>query len=205
LGTRIVNDEATVFMVDDDPAALLAAASLVRAVFPNVKTFASAGEFLAAYRPGQPGCLVLDVAMPGMSGLELHRRLIRDKIALPVIYVTAYGNVPMAVEAMRMRAINFLQKPVPEQELWDNIRMALEWGEQNRRREVRQQGTAERLARLTDGERAVLELVLAGKRNREMAAELRLSMRSIEDRRAKLMKKMGAATVAELVQLATMQ
>ena len=129
-----MNDEATVFLVDDDPAALRALATLVKVVFPRVATFSSAAEFLAAYHH-QPGCLVLDVAMPGMSGLELHRKLIHDKIALPVVFVTGHGNVPMAVEAMQMGAVNFLEKPVQEQELWDSIRQALELDAQNRRRQ----------------------------------------------------------------------
>jgi two-component system, LuxR family, response regulator FixJ len=195
-----VNDEATVFLVDDDPATLRALATLVKVVFPRVATFASAADFLAAYR-NQPGCLVLDVAMPGMSGLELHRKLIQDKIALPVVFVTGHGNVPMAVEAMQMGAINFLEKPIQEQELWTSIRRALELDEQNRRRRARRQRAEERLARLTRGEREVLNLILEGKMNKEIAAELRLSTRTIEDRRAKLMKKMGANSLAELVQL----
>lgn len=110
-----MNDDPTIFLVDDDPAALRALTALIKVVFPRVKPFLSADEFLAAYREHQPGCLVLDVAMPGMNGLELHRKLIRDKITLPVIYVTGHGNVPMAVEAMQMKAVNFLEKPVQEQ------------------------------------------------------------------------------------------
>jgi two-component system, LuxR family, response regulator FixJ len=196
-----LNDEATVFVVDDDPAALRALAALVKVVFPRVQTFSSASDFLAAYCPQQSGCLVLDVAMPGMSGLELHRKLIHDRINLPVVYVTAHGNVQMAVEAMQMRAVNFLEKPVHEQQLWDSIRKALELDRQNRSRRARRQHAEERLAKLTAGEREVLNLILEGKRNKEIAEQLRLSTRSIEDRRAKIMKKMGAASLAELVQL----
>ena len=195
-----MSDEATVFLVDDDPAALRALAALVRVVFPHVKTFSSAAEFLAAYRQ-QPGCLVLDVAMPGMSGLELHRKLIQDKITLPVVFVTGHGNVPMAVEAMQMGAVNFLQKPVQEQELWDSIRRAMELDVQNRRRRARRQLAEERLAQLTPGERQVLDLILEGKINKEIASQLGLSTRTIEDRRAKLMRKIGAKSLAELIQL----
>ena len=108
----------------------------VRAVFPRVQTFSSSAEFLAAYRD-QPGCLVLDVAMPGMNGLELQRKLIHDKVAVPVIFVTGHANVAMAVEAMQLGAINFLEKPVPEQALWDSIRKALELDAQTRRRRAR--------------------------------------------------------------------
>ena len=195
-----MTEEATVFLVDDDSAALRALATLVKVVFPRVETFSSATEFLAAYHR-QPGCLVLDVAMPGMSGLELHRKLIRDKVTLPVVFVTGHGNVPMAVEAMQMGAVNFLQKPVQEQELWDSIRRAIELDTQNRRRRARRQRAEERLTRLTAGERAVLNLILEGKMNKEIAAELGLSTRTIEDRRAKVMKKMDAKSLAELVQL----
>jgi two-component system, LuxR family, response regulator FixJ len=195
-----LNNEATVFLVDDDPAMLRALATLVKVVFPRVATFSSAAEFLAAYHH-QPGCLILDVAMPGMNGLELHRKLIQDKVTLPVVFVTGHGNVSMAVEAMQMGAVNFLQKPVQEQELWDSIRRAMELDAQNRRRRARRQRAEERLARLSHGEREVLDLILEGKMNKEIATELGLSTRTIEDRRAKLMKKMGVKSLAELIQL----
>jgi two-component system, LuxR family, response regulator FixJ len=195
-----LSDEATVFLVDDDPAALRALATLVKVVFPRVATFSSAADFLAAYRQ-EPGCLVLDVAMPGINGLELQRKLIQDKIVLPVVFVTGHANVPMAVEAMQMGAVNFLQKPVQEQELWNSIRRALELDAQNRRRRARRQRAEERIARLTPGESEVLNLILEGKMNKEIAMELGLSTRSVEDRRAKLMKKMGAKSLAELIQL----
>jgi two-component system, LuxR family, response regulator FixJ len=139
-----------------------------------------------------------------MSGLELHRRLIQEKTSLPVIFVTGHANVPMAVAAMQMGAINFLQKPVQEQELWDSIRRAIELDAQNRRRRTRRQQVEHRLAQLTPGERLVLDLILEGKINKEIATELGLSTRTIEDRRAKLMKKLGAQSLAELIQLVTM-
>ena len=195
-----MSDEQTVFLVDDDPVTLRGLAALVKVVFPNVETFTSAAEFLAAYRQ-QPGCLVLDVAMPGMSGLELQRKLIQEKTILPVVVVTGHGNVPMAVEAIQMGAVNFLEKPVQEQELWNSIRRALEVDGQTRRRRARRQRVEERLTRLTHGEREVLDAILEGKMNKEVAAELGLSTRTVEDRRAKLMRKMGAKSLAELVQL----
>lgn len=195
-----MSDEATVFLVDDDPTALRALAALVRVVFPRVQPFSSAAEFLAAYRQ-QAGCLVLDVAMPGMSGLELHRKLVQDKVTLPVVFVTGHGNVPMAVEAMQLGAVNFLEKPVQEQELWASIRRAIELDTRNRRRRARRQRIEERLARLTPGEREVLDLILEGKINKEIATKLGLSTRTIEDRRARLMRKIGAKSLAELIQL----
>jgi len=197
----ILSEEATIFLVDDDPITLQLMVATVKVVFPRVVTFSSAAEFLAAYHPNRPGCLVLDVGLAGMSGLELQRKLIRDKIAIPVVFVTGYANVAMAVEAMQLGAVNFLEKPVQEQQLWDSIRKALELDAQNRRRLVRRQRAEERLSLLTPGERKVLDLILEGKMNKEIAAELSLSTRTIEDRRAKLMKKMNVQCVAELVQL----
>jgi two-component system response regulator FixJ len=197
-----VNDEPTVFLVDDDPAVVDSLTALVKVVFPRVEAFTSAAEFLAAYHCDRPGCLVLDVAMPGMSGLELHRKLIEEKADLPVVYITGHGNVQMAVGAMQAGAVNFLEKPFREQELWDSIRKALELDERNRRRKARRYQAERRMAQLTPGERRVLDLILEGRLNKEIAAELGLSVRTIEDRRARLMKKMRVNSVAELVQLA---
>jgi two-component system, LuxR family, response regulator FixJ len=199
-----LNEETTVFLVEDDPAALRALLKTVKVVFPHVDTFSSAAEFLAAYQPDQPGCLVLDVAMPGMNGLELQRRLIQDKISLPIVFVTGHGNIPMAVEAMQMGAVDFLEKPFQEQRLWDSIRKAIDLDAQTRRRAARRQRAEERLSTLSPGERQVLDLILEGKMNKEIATDLGLSTRTIEDRRAKLMKKMNAQCVAELVQLVMM-
>jgi RNA polymerase sigma factor (sigma-70 family) len=198
-----VNDhEATVFLVDDDPAVLRSLTALVKVVFPHVESYTSAAEFLDDYEPGQPGCLVLDVAMPGMSGLELQRQLCERKIDLPIVFVTGHANVQMAVGAMQAGAVNFLEKPFREQDLWDSVRKALEQDECNRRRMARRQSINERMTALSDGEREVLDLILEGKYNKEIAAELGLSIRTVEDRRARLMKKMQAGSVAELVQLA---
>ncbi len=135
-----MNEEPTVFLVGDDPATLRAIAATVKIVFPRVEVYSSAAKFLAAYRVDRPGCLMLDVAMPGMSGLELQRKLIRDKIALPVIFVTGHANVPMAVEAMQQGAVNFLEKPVPEHQLWESIRKAIELDAQGRSRRARRRG-----------------------------------------------------------------
>jgi len=200
-----MNSEPTVFIVDDDTAVLHSLTALVKVIFPRVEAYASAAEFLAVYDPERPGCLVLDVAMPGMSGLELQRKLEQEKIEIPVIFITGHGNVRMAVGAMRAGAVNFLEKPFQEQELWDSIRKALEVDGVNRRRRARRACIEKHLAALSPGEREVLDLILAGKFNKEIAAELGLSIRTVEDRRARLMKKMQAQSVAELVQLATMR
>lgn len=193
--------EATIFLVDDNPGMLKTVAALVAVNFPRVETFSSAHDFLAAYKPNTPGCLVLDVAMPDMSGLELQKKLLQEKIDLPIIFITGHGSVPMAVSAMLAGAVNFLEKPFHEQALWDSISKALEIDTQNRRRKARRQLLQERLEQLNEGERAVLNLILEGKINKIIAEELDISTRTVEDRRARIMKKMGASSVAELVQL----
>ncbi len=197
-----MSDEPTVSLVDDDPAVLRSLAALVRVVFPRVETYSSATEFLNAYRPEQRGCLVLDVAMPGMNGLELQRRLAEEDIELPVVFITGHGNVQMAVGAMQAGAVNFLEKPFREQELWDSVRRAIELDTENSRRKRRRNQIDGRIARLTAGEREVLDLIMQGKYNKEIAVQLGRSVRTIEDRRSRLMQKMQAGSVAELVQLA---
>jgi two-component system, LuxR family, response regulator FixJ len=194
--------DQTVFLIDDDPAVRRSLTTLVEVVFPKVKAFESASAFLKDYSTDMPGCLVLDVAMPDMNGLELHRKLLNEKIDLPVVFITGHGNVQMAVGAMQSGAVNFLEKPFHEQELWDSIRKALELDLQSRRRKARRQKVDERLSLLSDGERSVLNMILDGKLNKEIASELGLSNRTIEDRRARLMKKMGASSIVQLVQIA---
>ena len=164
--------------------------------------FASAAEFLAAYRPEEPGCLVLDVAMPEMTGLELQHRLHEEKIDLPIVFITGHGSVQMAVGAMQAGAVDFLEKPFHERQLWDSVHKALDADAQHRRRKGRRARVEERLAALTAGEREVFDLMLEGKSNKEIAVRLTLSVRTVEDRRAKVMKKMQVHSVAELVQVA---
>ena len=198
-----MTDDQTVFIVDDDPAVLRSLTALVKVVFPHVESYSSASAFLHSYKPGRTGCLVLDVAMPGMSGLELQQLLSEQRVELPIVFVTGYANVQMAVGAMQAGAVNFLEKPFREQDLWDSVHRALEMDECNRRRKDRRHLVEQRIAALSDGERQVLDLILEGKYNKEIAAELQVSIRTVEDRRARLMKKMKAGNIAELVQLAT--
>ena len=195
-------EEPTVFLVDDDEAVLRSLSVLVRVVFPRVETFSSATAFLANASPDRAGCLVLDVAMPGMSGLELQRQLSEDGIDLPIVFITGHANVQMAVGAMQAGAVNFLEKPFREQELWDSIRSALEIDAKHRRRKQRLDKIQSRMQRLSGGEREVLDEIMRGKSNKEIAATLGLSVRTIEDRRSRLMQKMKADSVAQLVQLA---
>lgn len=196
-----MTDEETIYIVDDDPVWLQKLTELVDAVFPRVQSFSSATEFLATYHESRPGCLVLDVVMPEMSGLDLYRNLTHNKSAIPVIFVTSHGTVATAVEAMQLGAIDFLEKPIQAQALWSAIRHGLVVDAQQRQRISRRRVAAERLARLSPGEREVLHLILEGKLNREIARELGLSTRTIEDRRARLMKKMSVKSLAEVVQL----
>jgi len=201
--SEIANHEPTVFLVDDDPAVLRSLSVLVSVVFPRVEAYGSAKEFLEAYDPERPGCLVLDVAMPEINGLELQQRLVDDGVDLPVVFLTGYANVAMAVEAMQAGAVDFLEKPYRDQQLWDSIRKALTLDGENRRQRARRRSVRQRLKQLSEGERAVLELILDGKYNKEIAAKLNVSIRTVEDRRSRLMKKMQAGSIAELVQLAT--
>jgi FixJ family two-component response regulator len=197
--------EPTVFIVDDDPAVLRSLTALVKVIFPRVEAFGSATDFLGAYDRQRPGCLVLDVAMPGMSGLELQNRLADDSIDLPVVFITGHGNVQMAVDAMQAGAVNFLEKPFREQDLWDSIRKGLEIDAERRKRQQRAVEAQRRMGLLSHGEREVLDRILQGKYNKQIASELDLSIRTVEDRRARLMKKMQARSVVELVQLAMSQ
>jgi two-component system, LuxR family, response regulator FixJ len=200
-----VNLQPTVFIVEDDPAELRSLIALVQGVFPHVEGFAATAEFCKAYHPPRPGCLVLDGAPHAMSGLELQQKLKAVGTDLPVIFITSHGNVQMAVEAMHAGAVTVLEKPFCQQELCNSIHTALELDAENRRRASVRQEVEQRLARLTVAEREVLKLILDGKLNKEIASQLNLSIRTVEDRRARLMKKMEAASLAELVRLVLRQ
>ena len=152
-----MNSEPTVFVVDDDRATLDSLARLIGAIFPRVETYSSAAEFLDGYEPSKPGCLVLDVAMPGMSGLELHEKLIDAGIRLPVIFITGHANVQMAVGAMQAGAVDFIEKPFREHDLWNSIRKAFEVDGKNRLEQMQREEYEERMAALSNGEREVLE------------------------------------------------
>jgi FixJ family two-component response regulator len=161
----------------------------------------SAREFLDQYEPWQPGCLVLDVRMPQMSGLELQELLNSQGAVTPVIFITGHGDVPMAVEAMQAGAFDFLQKPFREQDLIDRIQRALEKDRANRTVLEQRNLIRERLDSLTPREREVLELVNIGKPNKIMAAELGVSQRTVEIHRSRVMEKMGATSLAHLVRM----
>lgn len=191
----------TVFVVDDDSGVRSSIRILLKSVGMNTTTFASAPEFLAAYDQQHPGCLVLDIRMPGMSGMDLQRELNHRGAHLPVVFITGHGDVPMAVEAMQQGAFDFLQKPFRDQELIQRVQRALEH-DQTQRAELRQTDAIQaRLASLTPREREVLALLADGKQNKVMAAELGLSQRTVEIHRANVMEKMQARSVALLVRM----
>jgi FixJ family two-component response regulator len=191
----------TVYIVDDDDAVRSALRLLLKSVGLAAATVPSAQEFLATYDPQQPGCLILDVRMPGMSGLELQQQLNMRGAIIPVIFITGHGDVPMAVEAMQQGAFDFLQKPFRDQDLIDRIQRALA-KDQTGRTELRERARIkERMESLTAREREVLDLVTSGKPNKIMAADLGVSQRTVEIHRARVMEKMGASSLAQLVRM----
>jgi RNA polymerase sigma factor (sigma-70 family) len=196
-----VTAEPTIFVVDDDEAVRRALTTAIALLGHPVLVFASAQEFLAAYQPTQPGCLVLDIKMPGMTGLELQRKLADNGATIPIVMISGHADVRMAVEAMTLGAVTLLEKPFRLDELLEHIRQALKKDRNDRAARYLHDDAAVRLAQLTTKEREVLEMVAAGKTNREIAEQLGLSVRAVEDRRARLMKKIDAQSVADLVRL----
>ena len=191
----------TVFVVDDDAAVRDSLKMLLKSVGQLVETFGSAQEFLDAYKDDRPGCLVLDIRMPGMSGLELQEKLNERHAIIPVIFITGHGDVPMAVEAMQAGAVDFIQKPFRDQDLLDRINQALEKDAANRAALAERSAIAKRLATLTPREHEVMELVVRGKANKVIAGDLNLSQRTVEIHRARVMEKMQASSLAHLVRM----
>ena len=197
--------EPVVFIVDDDDAVRRFLSGLIESVELPVEAYASARDFLTTYQPGRPGCLVLDVRMPGMSGLELQRELAERAIDLPVIVLTGHGNVQLAVHAMQAGAIDFVEKPFDNELLLDRIQKAVAEsvradGERAKRNEI-----ANRMRLLSPRERQVLDLVVAGETNKGVARHLDISEKTVEIHRANVMRKMQAKSLADLVKMATDQ
>ncbi len=195
------NGEPTVFIVDDDDEVRDSLEDLVDSVGLKAEIFASAQEFLAAYDPLRAGCLVLDIRMPGMSGLELQEKLGERQAVLPIIFITGHGDIPMAVKAMRRGAVDFIQKPFRDQDLLDRINSALAQGVGRREDMQEQRAIEERIHSLTRRERQVMEMVVEGKANKVIAIDLGLSQRTVEVHRANVMEKMRAKTLADLVRM----
>ena len=199
--TENSNSEQLVYIVDDDPAIRFAMQALLDSVNIDHQIFASADEFLQDEANHRFGCLVLDIRMPGLGGLELQDELIARDSTLPVIFITGHGDVPMAVEAMQKGAVDFIQKPFRDQELLDRIREALSTDQQRREERERHAEVADRLERLTKREKEVFDLVVTGKPNKVIAYELDVSQRTVEIHRARVMEKMEARSLADLVRM----
>ena len=191
----------TVFIVDDEEAVRDSLQWLLESSGLSVALFDSAEAFLSSYQPDQPGCLVVDVRMPGMSGLELQEHLAAQHYSIPVIFITGHGDVPMAVQAVKHGAVDFLEKPFNDKELLQIIQRCLEQDRQHRERKQLSDNTSNRLASLTPREREVMQLVVAGKLNKQIADQLNISIKTVEAHRAKVMEKAGVNSLAELVQL----
>jgi two-component system, LuxR family, response regulator FixJ len=190
-----------VFIVDDDPAARDSMAALIQSHGLQAETYESGEDFLARFDRNKAGCLVVDVRMAGMSGLELQDRLIEEGIELPVIVITGYGDIPTAVRAMRGGAITFLEKACGHEKLWNSISQALESGAASRDTRLQKSEIRRRQATLTPDERRVLDKLLDGRPNKTIARDLDLGLRTVELRRAMLLQKMQASSLAELVRL----
>jgi FixJ family two-component response regulator len=193
---------AVVFVIDDDPSMRAALEDLVGSVALGVRLFASPQEFLASRRPDAPGCLVLDVRLPGMSGLTFQTELARVGVDLPVIFITGHGDIRMSVRAMKAGAIEFLTKPFHDQDLLDAIHAAIERDRDRRRDAVLLAEFRERYATLTEREREIMLLVVIGRANKQIAAELNLSEVTVKVHRGQVMRKMHAASLPELVRIA---
>jgi len=191
----------TVFVVDDDGAVRDALRFLLRSAALTVETFTSAMEFLQSYRDDRPGCLVLDIRMPSMTGLELQEKLIERRSILPIIFITGHGDVPMAVEAMQAGALDFIQKPFSDEDLLARIHQALAKDAKTRASLSELAAIRARLASLTPREREVMNLVVGGKANKVIAGDLDLSQRTVEIHRARVMEKMDASSLAHLVRM----
>jgi len=196
-----MTDASTVFIVDDDREVRQALALLMESVGLRTELFESADRFLEQFDSDRPGCLILDVRMPGMSGLDLQARLAAEKLHPPVIVITGHGDVPMAVRAVQAGAVDFIEKPFNDQALLDSVHRALEL-------DARQRGQARELAEirrrvesLTKREQEVMRLVVNGLRNKMIANELHVSQSTVEAHRAKVMEKMGARTLSELMRM----
>jgi FixJ family two-component response regulator len=197
-----MNQEAPiVFVVDDDGSMRDALKSLIRSVGLRVELFSSPLEFLESKRPDAPSCLVLDVRLPGRSGLEFQKELAEDNVHIPIIFITGHGDIPMSVRAMKAGAIEFLTKPFRDQDLLDAIQLALEQDSARRLREMEVATLRQRLEALTPREREVLPWVLSGLLNKQIADAIGASEATVKVHRSQLMRKMGASSLADLVRM----
>jgi RNA polymerase sigma factor (sigma-70 family) len=193
---------ATVFVIDDDAAMRDSLKDLIRSVGLRVELFASAQDFLRSEHPDVPGCIVLDVRMPGLSGLDLQRRLADAGLAIPIVFISGHGDIPMTVRALKAGAVEFLTKPFRDQELLDAIQQALDRDCQTREERAASEALRRRFVSLTPREREVMARVVAGLLNKQIAAELGTSENTVKTHRHQVMEKMGANSLPELVRMA---
>jgi two-component system response regulator FixJ len=197
-----MNREPTVFLVDDDPAVRDSLGLFLESTGMTVKPYASAEDFLEEYRIEWPGCVVLDIRMPGMTGLELQDILQARNIKIPIIFLTGHGDVPMSVKAFKAGAVDFIEKPFNDHVLLTRIREAIEQDSQTRTNQARIDEVRRRYVHLTRREKEVMRLVACGHSNKEIAKQLDISHRTIDVHRARLMEKMQAHSLPELVNMA---
>ena len=196
-----MTSDQTVFVVDDDEGVRDGLSLLLATVNQPCELFESAHHFLDNYEPGRGGCLVLDIRMPRMTGLDLQKKLIEMQSNLPIIFITGHGDIPMAVEAMRRGAVDFIRKPFREHDLLDRINEALSDNDAARRKGLDRQALDDRLSSLSDREREVFERVANGDMNKIIAADLGISERTVEVHRGHVMRKLGVTTLAQLVRI----
>ena len=190
-----------VFVIDDDASMRDAVSRLLNAVGLTVQTFASAREFLAGRLPDVPGCVVLDVRLPGLSGLDLQREMVERGIHIPVIFITGHGDIPMSVQAMKAGAVEFLTKPFRDQDLLDAVRSGIQLDRQGRKERAELAELRDGLRQLTPREREVMSLVVAGLLNKQIALQLGTSEKTIKIHRSHVMQKMRADSLADLVRM----
>ncbi|MFN3986282.1 MAG: response regulator transcription factor [Rhodocyclaceae bacterium] len=200
MNTLPVEPEQCIYIVDDDEALRDSLVWLLESSGYRVEAFESADAFLAVFRPELTGCLLLDVRMPGMSGLELFEVLRQRRCTLPVVFITGHGDVPMAVSAVKKGAVDFIEKPFGDRDMLALIEESLEMERVGREKRIVEAETARRLAVLTQREREVLDLIISGKLNKQIADVLGISIKTVEVHRARVMEKMGVSSLAELVQ-----
>jgi two-component system, LuxR family, response regulator FixJ len=197
----MASSEATVFIVDDDEAVRDSLGLLLRSVGFRARCYAGAKDFLKAFDPRDYGCLVLDIRMPGMTGLELQKHLAEIGCNIPIVFITGHGDIPMAVEAVRQGAVDFLQKPFQDQELVDRINDAMKLAAEQREGELERLEILDRIESLTAREKQVMGQVVLGKANKVIAGDLGVSQRTVEIHRARVMEKMQANSLAHLVRM----